>query len=189
MTPPANKATFPTDAAARDWRATLSRAVDHAPVVPLYTSTTTEGAPPAAARMREEAVAGQTEPQYCSIYKNTKHARENKHPALPLPAQQRTTCVTTSEQNHIPDRCSCKQTARHAELSRRPCPCCNVVHIHNGTPSEQSHVPDRCSCRITARHAELSRRPHALCTRHAQCSARHHHHRRHSHWQQPAHAE
>jgi hypothetical protein len=32
FSPPANKDKFPTDVAAREWRATLSRAVDHVPV-------------------------------------------------------------------------------------------------------------------------------------------------------------
>ncbi len=49
----------------------------------------------------------------------------------PLPAQQRTSWVTPSEQSHVPNRCSCKTNARHAELSRRPRPCCTVVHVHS----------------------------------------------------------
>ena len=62
---------------------------------------------------------------------NTKHARNQKHLPPPLPAHQRTCCGTPSEQSHVPDRCSCKINARHAELSHRPCPSCTVVHIHN----------------------------------------------------------
>jgi hypothetical protein len=46
FSPPANKHKLPTDVAAREWRATLSRAVDHVHVVLLYTSTASE-APPA----------------------------------------------------------------------------------------------------------------------------------------------
>lgn len=45
--PPANKATFPTDVAAKFPRATLSRAVDHVLVALLYTSTALEGLPAA----------------------------------------------------------------------------------------------------------------------------------------------
>ena len=86
---------------------------------------------PAVARMREEAVAGQTEPQYCSTSKTQNTQTIINNPQPPLPAQQRTIYHTPSEQSHVPDRCSCKIKARHAELSRRPCPCCTVVHIHN----------------------------------------------------------
>jgi hypothetical protein len=49
----------------------------------------------------------------------------------PLPALQRTWCLAPSEQGNVPDRCSCKITARHTELSRRPQPCFTVVHIHS----------------------------------------------------------
>jgi hypothetical protein len=79
--------------------------------------------------MREEAVAGQTEPQYRSVRKQNTHATKNIHSA-PLSAQQRT-IATPSKQSHVPDRGSCRVIACHDELSRRPCPCCTVVHIHN----------------------------------------------------------
>jgi hypothetical protein len=53
-------ATFPTDAAARLERATLSRAVDHAPVALLYKSTALERTS-AVALMRRQSLAAQTQ--------------------------------------------------------------------------------------------------------------------------------
>ena len=58
--PPANIHTFPTDAAARYLRATLSRAVDQTPVALLYKSTALD-APPAVALMRRQALVKHTQ--------------------------------------------------------------------------------------------------------------------------------
>ena len=58
------------------------------------------------------------------------HTR-NPKPRTTLSSQQRTCGATPSEQSYAPNRCGCKQLTRHAELSRRPCPCRTVVQIHS----------------------------------------------------------
>jgi len=88
--------------------------------------------------------------------------------APPLP-QRRTLCPTPSEQRHVPNRCSCKLTASHAEPSRRPRPRCTVVQVHSieknaackdwnkkASPDTHSH--------ITGANADLERARHCPYT-------------------------
>ena len=59
--PPAKMATFPTEAAAKSVRATLSRAVDHVLDALLYISTASNRTPPAVIFMKQQAAAAQAQ--------------------------------------------------------------------------------------------------------------------------------
>jgi hypothetical protein len=69
--PPAKMATFPTEAAAKSVRATLSRAVDHVPDALLYISTASNRTPPAVIFMKQQAAAAQAQA-------TTKNGRKHK---------------------------------------------------------------------------------------------------------------
>jgi hypothetical protein len=157
--PPANKATSPTDAAAKFSRPTLSRAVDHAPVTPLYKSTTSilvkSSSLSAESQLRKQSIEGHSETQ------NQAQKIQVKQPihtftqvicgTAPNVIKLHTCIYTPREQGHVASRCGCKIPAPHAELSRRP-------------------------RALRTRHTKCGARHH------------HHHHERSSYWQQPAHA-
>jgi hypothetical protein len=105
--------------------------VDHVPVALLYKSTALEGRA-AVARMRESTRSQGKHNHNTTTRANTQHARNQQKTTLPppTPAQQRTCAIVApSEQSHVPDRCSCNRTARHAELSRGPCSRCTVIQV------------------------------------------------------------
>ena len=156
--PPANKATSPTDAAAKFSRPTLSRAVDHAPVTPLYKSTTSTlvklSAVSAEAQLRKQSIEGQSETQNQAQKIQVKQPIHNITQVIcstaPNMMKLHTCIYTPREHGHVASRCGCKIPAPHAELSRRP-------------------------RALRTRHAECS-------------ALHHHHHQRSSHWQRLAHA-
>jgi hypothetical protein len=92
--PPANKATFPTDAAAQSPRATLISAVDHALVLPSYTSTTLD-ALPAADGMRRQVRKWSKAGQKRDI--NTRQKATSGHQHQTLRSKQRTSIPAPSE--------------------------------------------------------------------------------------------
>jgi len=80
-----------------------------------------------------ERASGRRAKQNSNTAARAKHLTHTRQSTLqvPLPAQQRTCCNTPSEQSHVPNRRSCEPISRHAELSRRPHPCCTAVQVHS----------------------------------------------------------
>jgi hypothetical protein len=168
-------AIFPTDVAARQQRATLSRAVDHVPDALLYKSTSLEYPYTAVSLIRCNLLQSKREQTNgATSQTHTLHAQQLQHKQKPYTKHRKAaiTSDTAREEGHVPNRCRCKIRAPHTKPSSRPGARFTVVKVHNiGTsiicvsclpPREDGHVANRRRCKTIARHTEPSSRPNAL---------------------------